>query len=233
MYNDVNFHDYFYYDETSPSCLRWKINRYKGKDYKQLHISSGSPAGNWNAKDPYFVVSLDHVKYSVHKVIWRMLKSPIPDGYRIDHFDQATKNNRIDNLRCIPFEMNSRNCSMASHNTSGVTGVTRKNDIKYPGWRATWMGTNGRRQEKFFAVLKHGEDGAFKLACAYREEVIRSLNKLGYGYTEMHGVSQRPKETNSSHPSSYSPNLAELYLEPYPTEEMHLQQQASPQQLFF
>lgn len=24
----TNWSDYFYYDETSPSCLRWKVDRY-------------------------------------------------------------------------------------------------------------------------------------------------------------------------------------------------------------
>lgn len=34
----MNFSDYLYYDETSPSCLRWKVQRGK---YKQGDVAGG------------------------------------------------------------------------------------------------------------------------------------------------------------------------------------------------
>ena len=40
------FAKHFYYDETSPSCLRWKVDRYGGKGYNIKKISQGDIAGS-------------------------------------------------------------------------------------------------------------------------------------------------------------------------------------------
>lgn len=53
--SDLNFHDYFYYDETSPTKLKWKVFRYKGQSHAQLHKQPGDVAGNAGTQDPYYV----------------------------------------------------------------------------------------------------------------------------------------------------------------------------------
>ena len=40
------FEKYFDYDETSPSCLRWKIDMYYGINNSTLLCSSGQVAGS-------------------------------------------------------------------------------------------------------------------------------------------------------------------------------------------
>ena len=52
-----------------------------------------------------------------------------------------------------------------SNNTSGITGVRRGKTA----WSATWV-ENGRQIHRSFAVEKHGEDEAFRLACQARAE---------------------------------------------------------------
>jgi len=201
--SDVNFHDYFYYDETSPSCLRWKVERRRGYKHNQIHVEKDSPAGNCESDSIYFRVSLDYKKHSIHRVIWELFNGAIPDGHRIDHYDQDTKNNKISNLRCIPNPLNNRNCSMASDNKSGVTGVSRKNDPKYPLWRATWVNTEGVKKEKCFSILKYGNDCAFNMACAYRAMIIAELNLRGQGYTGSHGLVKKQTKTSPFQPSFY------------------------------
>lgn len=57
-----------------------------------------------------------------------------------------------------------------SNNTSGVTGVRRAKTA----WGATWV-ENGKQQHRSFAIEKHGEQQAFKLACQARAEAEKRL----------------------------------------------------------
>lgn len=41
----IEWTEYFIYDETSPSCLRWKNDIYSGLNYSILRIKAGTPAG--------------------------------------------------------------------------------------------------------------------------------------------------------------------------------------------
>ncbi len=62
-----------------------------------------------------------------------------------------------------------------SNNTSGISGVRRGKTA----WSATWR-ENNKQFHRSFAVGKHGEDEAFKLACKTRAEVEERL----YGYIQ-------------------------------------------------
>lgn len=63
-------------------------------------------------KQRYYYVNLTQngVKkdYRVHRLIYKTYKGDIPNGMVIDHIDGNTKNNNIDNLRCVS---QSENCS--------------------------------------------------------------------------------------------------------------------------
>ena len=39
------YEDYFYYDETSPTCLRWKVEKLSGKDFQRKSTKIGGVAG--------------------------------------------------------------------------------------------------------------------------------------------------------------------------------------------
>jgi hypothetical protein len=183
--SEINFSDYVYYDETSPSCISWKNNRYAGKSYGQLVRPAGSQAGSFDKKSGYWVVHINKKKYLTHRVIWVLCKGPIPHNLDVDHKDRVKTNNSVNNLRCVSEAINSRNCPMFKNNTSGKTGVCRRNG-KYPGWRATWRLLTGERMDKTFYDHMHGEL-AYTLACEYRDSMIAMLNLQGAGYSCEHG----------------------------------------------
>lgn len=188
----IDWNEYFYYDETSPSCLRWKVDRRAGMNYNVVLKSAGSVAGSlFKTNASYggvYRVGLKGRNYETHRVIWELMVGKIPDGMQIDHIDGNGLNNKLSNLRVVDNTINSRNQRMRSHNTSGVNGVylfRHKNGLLY--WVAQWYTIDKLKKSKFFSCKKYGEDEAFKLACIHREEMFIQLIVDGAGYTERHG----------------------------------------------
>ena len=60
-------------------------------------------------EDGYIQAHICRKTYRVHRIIWEMLKGPIPEGYVIDHIDGNRGNNRIENLRLATHIQNSAN----------------------------------------------------------------------------------------------------------------------------
>jgi hypothetical protein len=80
-----------------------------------------------------------------------------------------------------------RNSKKRINNSSGVTGVCFQHKVG-EGTRAMALWKEGDKQcSKSFSVKIYGLLESFALACAYREQKIKELNDLGYGYTENHG----------------------------------------------
>lgn len=89
-YNDIK--DHVYYDESSPSFLRWKITR--------DNISAGDIAGCINSSG-YYIVTINNVSYRVHRIIWVLFHKEIDSNLTIDHIDRNRANNNIKNLRLV------------------------------------------------------------------------------------------------------------------------------------
>lgn len=184
---EEEFNKYFYYDETSPSCLRWKVERRGGKGVGRVLCSPGDVAGSVE-KAGYFVVGINYKVYKVHRIIWQLVNGPISPSFQIDHIDRNKKNNSIQNLRCVENAINSRNRTINPRNTSGHNGVMLANLRGYLYWRASWHCVKlGRRVSKSFRILTYGYQTAFDLAVSYREKMISLQNSFGAGYTEDHG----------------------------------------------
>ncbi|MGK0185319.1 MAG: hypothetical protein ACI9R3_001095 [Verrucomicrobiales bacterium] len=67
-------------------------------------------------------------------------------------------------------------------NNSGVIGVCRivreeSNGARYEFWQATWSPAPGTRKTAKFSIKRYGDDGAFELARAAREEAMRELEQ--------------------------------------------------------
>lgn len=179
----MNWCEYFYYDESSPSGLRWLINA--GKRRQSGDIAGTVCHGAWR-------VQVEGVVYMVHRVVYEMHYGNL-DNLHVDHIDRNPSNNCVENLRAVKHKVNMRNKSRQENNTSGVAGISYKTvfdkryDTVYTGWLAQWRGLNSERQSKFFSVEKHGYDQAFQLACEHRVKMIAELNEQGAGYSSTHG----------------------------------------------
>lgn len=105
----------FTYDETSPSCLRWAVNRSQMKAGDVA--GSLKPDGYWKVRDG------GHPR-GCHIVVWELHHGPTR-GFEVDHKDGNQSNNRITNLRLTDRNGQCRNAATRLDNTTGVKGVTR------------------------------------------------------------------------------------------------------------
>lgn len=117
--------------------------------------------------------------------------------WSIDRIDN-TKGYEKGNIRWANEFQQARNRGKPKNNSSGVVGVRfdfkgfTKNQEPLTYAVAQWYeyfddGTQNY-MKKSFSVRKLGLLEAFAAACAYREEQIKRLNELGYGYSENHGL---------------------------------------------
>lgn len=187
----MEFSEFLYYDESSPSCLRWKVSRYSGEHGNICMVSAGDVAGFLCNTHGYWFVKVCGRRYAAHRVIlslWGFCCT----GKVADHINQNKLDNRIDNLRVVSRPINSRNQPKRKNNKSGVTGVSRKTrqnkggEVSY--YVAQWQGEDGNTCGKYFSINMYGEDAAFKLACDFRLLMIENANMCGAGYTDRHGL---------------------------------------------
>lgn len=110
----MNWADYVYYDETSPSGLR-----------RATHTTKhpyGSVVGS-RTKKGYYLVRIAGASCYSHRIVWELHNGTIPEGIKIDHKDCDKENNKIDNLRLATESNNKWNLGKYRSNTSGYKGV--------------------------------------------------------------------------------------------------------------
>ena len=73
-----------------------------------IRKSTGKEAGGFN-KERYRVVTIDRVKYYVHRIVYKMFYRKDPGHYVIDHINGNPHDNSIENLRRCYFKTNLRN----------------------------------------------------------------------------------------------------------------------------
>lgn len=185
----LNWNEYFYYDETSPSGLRWNtvITSANGRPMTTVDSVAGRLKIEKHRKSNYYTLQLNNKKYRCHRVIWELHFDALVERQSIDHIDRNQLNNKISNLRIVNQKENCENRRMSSANKSGVTGVSlqAKGGCEY--WCATWK-INRKTKTKLFSIKKYGIMPAFALAVTYRKEKIMELNKMGANYTGAHGT---------------------------------------------
>jgi len=191
--NTINYSDYFYYDETSPSCLRWKVNRYAGYHGLSLMARAGDPAGTKTYRECgkpkcYRIHVAGKGTASVQKVIFKLFNIDVPKGYTIDHIDGNPFNNHMSNLKLKAFKGNSQNLAKAKNNSSGFTGVrweTTRNKLKTYAVANYWVTVNGVSKSncEYFKGHEHGLLPAWKMACEWRIQNLKELNERGEEYT--------------------------------------------------
>lgn len=109
------------YDETSPTFLRWKVERYN--TYGGRITSIGDVAGNIN-NNGYIRVYANKTAYVAHRLVWCLCSGEdLLSDLVIDHIDRNKSNNKIDNLRLVTWSTNAFNKDLDKNNKSGVSGV--------------------------------------------------------------------------------------------------------------
>lgn len=176
----MNWSEWFYYDETSPTFLRWKSDRMGGRCHKVVIMHKDSVAG-FRRKDGYCCVKFDGKSYKIHRIIFELFNNKTPKF--IDHVDGDPSNNDYKNLREVDHQQNCKNRGMFVTNTSGKTGVQFfTNACGNTYWVASWR-HNKRKHQKCFSIKKLGYEEAYRLASKFRDSVIEQDGH----YTERHG----------------------------------------------
>jgi hypothetical protein len=117
----------FRYDVNTGE-LFWKVRPvHHFKNSHRMNIwntkFSNKVAGSINKHIGYFRISIDDIRYLIHRIIWKLLKNEEPPAI-IDHIDGNRTNNRINNLREASKSQNSSNCTQNKNNTTGFKGVS-------------------------------------------------------------------------------------------------------------
>jgi hypothetical protein len=179
--------EFFTYDETSPSGLRWKRVNTRGSTVKIGDIAGSLDNGYWR------VHALGR-SLKAHKIVWALHSNfENQDGLHIDHINGNPSDNCISNLRLVDGHLNARNKPMMKSNTSGIHGVCFQTVKTKAGnyierYVAGWRDLNGNPKTKCFSVLKYGDELAEHLATEYRLHQIDLLNLMDAGYTARHGT---------------------------------------------
>ena len=149
--------------ESEKDALRWNA-RYANKECGTIDDKGYRRILYRLGKDCVF-------RIRTHRLAWFISYGKFPDG-EIDHINQNKTDNRIANLRDVPKEINQRNGTRKSNNTSGVPGVTWHK--QHRKWYAQ-VNTNG----------KHHFVGLF-IELSDAEAAVR-IFRAKHGFTETHG----------------------------------------------
>lgn len=105
----------FTYDrETGVLYWRWRVSN---------RIPKTLEAGAQRNSDGYLSVQVHERRYLVHRIVMLMCYGFCGEGLDVDHINHVRNDNRLCNLRFVTGSENSKNQSVSSKNTSGVTGV--------------------------------------------------------------------------------------------------------------
>ena len=106
----------FTYDRET-GVLYWRI---RDRNTIRRNYVAGPSKGT---KDGYRQVSIKGKMYMEHRIIMMLCFGHIPENAEIDHINHVRNDNRLCNLRFVTGSENSKNKSVSSKSTTGVTGV--------------------------------------------------------------------------------------------------------------
>lgn len=110
------------FDYREEGYLVWKVCPRLGR--------VGRRAGRVDPKTGYCNVKVSGKTYGLHRLIFVWHHGYNPENC-VDHIDRNTSNNRVENLREITSQCNSRNCRVSRVSESGITGVVRHREGKW------------------------------------------------------------------------------------------------------
>lgn len=158
------------YFEYKEGRLYWKYKEVNTKQDKIFNSSrGGKPAGGVDANG-YIAIRVNRKLYTEHQLVWAYFNGYFPKE-TIDHVNHIRNDNRIENLREIPKEMQMYNTKLSKNNTSGHNGIS-------------WY----KRDKKWVVNIMVNYKNIHR-RCQTLEEAIRIRDELYhlYGFHENHG----------------------------------------------
>jgi len=114
--------------DSKTGIFTWKIK-------PALQIKIGDIAGSKVSRG-YIHLAIKNKDYKAHRLAWIYMYGQIPEGYTIDHINGVCHDNRIENLRISPSQVEQgQNKKVFKNNTSGYTGVGKSHNK----WQARIM----------------------------------------------------------------------------------------------
>lgn len=77
----------------------------------------------------YLVVGIRGTTYLVHRLIWMMMKGPIPHGHEVRHFNEIRDDNRLSNLFCVTKFRAAKGYKTSSSNTTSYCGIAYNRNV--------------------------------------------------------------------------------------------------------
>ena len=142
--------------------------------FKWIKFSGNSAVGNkagWDCHG-YIYINLLNRAYPAHILAFLYMEGKLPID-EVDHINHIKNDNRWINLRVVTHAENGKNQKLRIDNTSGMPGVTWRNDIKK--WRA--------RIKDGIDRVHLGNFNYYIIACAVKKEA-----EIILGYHENHGL---------------------------------------------
>lgn len=179
--NKEYFERFFYYDETSPSCLRWKV--WNGQTGKKNARYPGDIAGYFNKSQSgdyvRYKVGIEYKEHMVHKVVLLLHGISVPTDMEINHINCNPLDNKLSNLEVCTRHENGVRKNMHVHgvlsksNTSGVLGVRETIVVRESGridlYAHAFCKIHGKMTQRKFNYAKYGKEQAWELALEFRK----------------------------------------------------------------
>lgn len=121
----------------------------------------------------YWAVKINHSRFMVHRLIWRMVTGEDPGELEVDHINNTREDNRWGNLRLAVRDSNQQNALIRKDNTSGVKGVCWHKLIGM--WQARVMINTKRISLGYFHSIAEAETAIREL----RKELHKEFTNHG------------------------------------------------------
>lgn len=162
----------FELSESSETGLVWKNDAPYGTGCRS-HIKGNKCGSLQRSGRGYGAVHCSDRLYSIHRVIWVLAnKQDLEPEYVINHIDSNPRNNNPSNLEKVSQKENIIKRKSKPSET-GVLVVCRKRFPRNNCYSAFIVTLEGERKHKSFSVDKYGEEEAFRLACEWREKMVK------------------------------------------------------------
>lgn len=169
-YAKYDWHAVFIYDETSPSCLRWRFDN-KYINHSKRRGDSFAGYINSNGKYKRYKVSYKGTEYLAHRIIYQMFHGGVCNDLVINHIDTNSLNNKLSNLEMVTTAENNRKTEKQVH-LSDKVGVRETNYKGSLSAHVYYSDINGKKVSKKFNYSTYGKDIAWLLARKYREDMV-------------------------------------------------------------